>query len=148
MGKRHSYRISIIRCFTDDKLTGAPANTTSGNAGSNVHAIFGGKRELTGIQSLVDSLSPPVRIASSVLLVAGAMAAGYGLGSKFGGSKNVAMGAAVAFAAAGGAAAYSLNSCVPEVAATNLHNYVAQSDDPTSLNKDSIEAIAAKYLKQ
>lgn len=145
MGKRHSYRISSIRCVADDKATGTPATTATSNTGSNVTAIFGGKRELAGLQSLVDSLSPPVRIASSVLVVAGAMAAGYGLGSKFGGSKNVAMGAAVAFGAAGGAAAYALNSCVPEVAAINLHNYVAQCDDPTSLNKDSIEAIAAKH---
>uniref|UniRef100_A0A803LCY1 Chloroplast inner envelope protein n=1 Tax=Chenopodium quinoa TaxID=63459 RepID=A0A803LCY1_CHEQI len=97
------------------------------------------------MQSLADSLSPPVRIASSVLLVAAASAAGFGLGSKIGGSRNVAIGAAVALGAAGGAAAYSLNSCVPEVAAINLHNYVAQCDDSLSLSKDEILAIANKY---
>lgn len=100
---------------------------------------------MSGIQTLVDSLSPPVRIASSVLVVAGALAAGYGLGFRLGGSKNAGYGAAIAFGAAGGSVAYALNSCVPEVAAINLHNYVADFDDPTSLNKDNIEAIAAKY---
>lgn len=83
-----------------------------------------------------------MRLASSVLLVAAASAAGFGLGSRFGGNRNVAIGAAVALGAAGSAAAYSLNSCVPEVAATNLHNYVAQCHDPLELNKEEILAIA------
>lgn len=86
-----------------------------------------------------------MRLASSVLLVAAASAAGFGLGSRFGGNRNVAIGAAVALGAAGGAAAYSLNSCVPEVAATNLHNYVAQCHDPLELNKEEILAIANRF---
>lgn len=90
-------------------------------------------------------MSPTVRIASSALIFAGAIAAGYGLGSKFGGSRNVAMGGAVALGAAGAGMAYALNSCVPEVAAVNLHNYVADFDDPAALNKGDIEAIANKY---
>lgn len=91
-------------------------------------------------------MSPPIRIASSALIVAGAIAAGYGLGSRFGGSRNAALGGAVALGAAGAGAAYALNSCVPEVAAVNLHNYVADIDDPGALKKEDIEAIANKLV--
>ncbi|KAF4387446.1 hypothetical protein F8388_011594 [Cannabis sativa] len=107
--------------------------------------VFGGSKELTGIQPLVEKLSPPVRLATSAILVAGAVAAGYGLGFRFGQSRNAALGGAVALGAAGGAAAYALNACVPEVAAVELHNYVAGSDDPKAVKKEEIEAIAKKY---
>uniref|UniRef100_A0A803MW62 Chloroplast inner envelope protein n=1 Tax=Chenopodium quinoa TaxID=63459 RepID=A0A803MW62_CHEQI len=136
------FRLSKLRCSAPDQT---PTPGPEPGSGIKSSELFGGPRELSGLQSLAASLSPPVRIASSVLLVAAASAAGFGLGSKIGGSRNVAIGAAVALGAAGGAAAYSLNSCVPEVAATNLHNYVAQCDDPLSLNKDEILAIANKY---
>lgn len=51
----------------------------------------------------------------------------------------------MAIGAAGGAAAYALNACVPEVAAANLHNYVAGCDDPGAVKKEDIEEIANKY---
>ncbi|GFZ01723.1 translocon at the inner envelope membrane of chloroplasts 110 [Actinidia rufa] len=55
---------------------------------------------------------------------------GYSLGLRLGGNRNAAaVGGAVALGAAGASAAYALNSCAPEVAAGNLHNYVAGSDD-------------------
>lgn len=107
--------------------------------------MFGGKRELSGIQALVDSMSPPIRIASSAIIFAGAVAAGYGLGFRFGGSRNAGLGGAVALGAAGAGAAYALNACAPEVAAVNLHNYVAGCDDPAALKKEDIDAIANKY---
>ncbi|XP_055812808.1 protein TIC110, chloroplastic isoform X2 [Solanum dulcamara] len=107
--------------------------------------VFGGKKELSPIQSLVDAMSPPIRIASSALVFAGAIAAGYGLGLRFGGSRNAGVGGAIALGAAGAGAAYALNSCAPEVAAINLHNYVADFEDPAALNKEDIEAIANKY---
>ncbi|KAK4350992.1 hypothetical protein RND71_030305 [Anisodus tanguticus] len=108
--------------------------------------VFGGKKELTTIQSLVDAMSPPIRIATSALVFAGAIAAGYGLGVRFGGgSRNAGLGGAIALGAAGAGAAYALYSCVPEVAAINLHNYVADFEDPAALNKQDIEAIANKY---
>ncbi|KAL8055871.1 hypothetical protein ABFX02_04G083300 [Erythranthe guttata] len=107
--------------------------------------VFGDKKELTGVQSLVDAMSPPVRIASSALIVAAAVAAGYGLGLRFGGSRNVAIGGAVAVGAAGAGAAYALNSCVPEVAAASLHNYVVECGDPGAVKKEDIEAIANRY---
>lgn len=108
--------------------------------------VFGGKKELSPIQSLVDAMSPPIRIASSALVFAGAIAAGYGLGLRFGGSRDAGVGGAIALGAAGAGAAYALNSCAPEVAAINLHNYVADFEDPAALNKEDIEAIANKYV--
>lgn len=50
----------------------------------------------------------------------------------------------MAFGAAGGAAAYALNACVPEVAAARLHNYVAGHDDPGAVKNEDIEEIAKK----
>lgn len=91
-------------------------------------------------------MSPPVRLASSVIVLSAAVAAGYGLGSKFGGSRNVALGGAAALGAAGAGFAYALNSCVPEVAAVNLHNYVADIDDPGCLKKEDIDVIANKLV--
>ncbi|CAN4115765.1 unnamed protein product [Withania somnifera] len=90
-------------------------------------------------------MSPPIRIASSALVFAGAIATGYGLGLRFGGSRNAGVAGAIALGAAGAGAAYALNSCAPEVAAINLHNYVADFDDPAVLKKEDIEAIANKY---
>ncbi|OIW16091.1 hypothetical protein TanjilG_18806 [Lupinus angustifolius] len=102
-------------------------------------------KELKGIEILVDKLSPPARLATSAVVLAGAVAAGYGLGSRFGGSRNAAIGGAVALGVASGAAAYALNAAAPQVAAVNLHNYVAGFDDPAKLKKEDIESIANKY---
>ena len=128
---RVRYRVSPIRS--------SAAKETSSDSN-----IFGGKRELSGIQVVADGLTPPVRLACSAVIVAGAIAAGYGLGFRFGGSRNVGLGAAAVVGAAGGAAAYALNSCVPEVAAVNLHNLVAGHDDPTTLRKEDIEEVAKR----
>lgn len=131
--RRRRYKISSIRSQSDQSLT------------SDVKPnVFGEKRELTGVQSLVDAMSPPVRIASAVLVVAAAAAAGYGVGSRFGGFRNAGLGGAVVFGAAGAGAAYAMNSCVPDVAAANLHNYVVGCGDPGSVKKEDIEAIANK----
>ncbi|XP_027090876.1 protein TIC110, chloroplastic-like isoform X2 [Coffea arabica] len=142
--RRRRYRISTIRSASIP--TSLSASSSSDQPIKAIEPdVFGGKKELTGFQALVDAMSPTVRIASSALIFAGAIAAGYGLGSKFGGSRNVAMGGAVALGTAGAGVAYALNSCVPEVAAVNLHNYVADFDDPAVLNKEDIEAIANRY---
>lgn len=90
-------------------------------------------------------MSPTIRMAFSGLVFAAAVAAGFGLGFRFGGSRNAALGGAVALGAAGAGAAYALNSCAPEVAAANLHNYVAECDDLGALKKEDIEAIANRY---
>ncbi|XP_059429529.1 protein TIC110, chloroplastic [Corylus avellana] len=107
--------------------------------------VFGGKRELTGIQPLVATLSPPIRLASSALILGAAIAAGYGLGSRFGKSQTAALGGAVVLGAAGGAAGYALNACAPDVATADLHNYVAGHSDPRAVKKEDIETIAKKY---
>ncbi|XP_047940681.1 protein TIC110, chloroplastic [Salvia hispanica] len=132
--RRHRYKICDIRCSTDQSST--PAVKPD---------LVGEKRQLNAVQSVVDALPPPVRIASSVLIVAAAAAAGYGLGSRFGGSRNAAIGGAVAVGAAGAGAAYALNSCVPEVAATSLHNYVVECGGPGAVKKEDVDAIAKKY---
>lgn len=106
--------------------------------------MFGGKKELSAFQSLVDSMTPAVRLASSVVVVAGAVAAGYGLGLRIGGTRNASLGGAVVLGAAGAGAVYALNSSVPEIAALSLHNYVAGSD-PGALKKEDIESIASRY---
>lgn len=107
--------------------------------------MFGGKKELTPLQSVIDSMSPAVRLGTSVVVVAGALAAGYGLGLKLGGNnKTAGVGGAVVLGVAGAGAAYVANSSVPEIAAVSLHNYVAGSD-PGSVKKEDIESIASRY---
>lgn len=134
----YNYGLSTVRSSASDK---PPSSSISVKPD-----VFGGKKELSTIQSLVDAMSPPIRIASSALVFAGAVAAGYGLGVRFGGSRNAGVGGAIALGAAGAGAAYALNSCVPEVAAINLHNYVADFEDPAALNKEDIDAIANKFV--
>ena len=134
LNQRRRFRVSFPRCSSAaDPASSSPAPS-----------VIGGKKELKGIEVLVDKLSPPVRLASSAVIVAGTVAAGYGLGSRFGGSRNAAIGGAVALGVAGGAAAYALNACAPQVAAVNLHNYVAGFDDPSKVTKDDIQSIANK----
>ncbi|KAL9251913.1 TIC110, chloroplastic-like protein [Drosera capensis] len=108
-------------------------------------SLFGDKKELSGIHALVNSLPPPARYATSALVLTAAIAAGYGLGLRTVGTRAAALGAATALGAAGSAAVYVLNSCVPEVAAANLHNFVVGVDDPLSLSNADIEAIAARF---
>ncbi|WOL09830.1 protein TIC 110, chloroplastic [Canna indica] len=134
---RRRCRLSLPRCSVSD----APAAT----APAVDPSLFGGPREIAAPQALVGALPPPVRLASSVVLAAAAMAAGYGIGVRFGGSKVVGIGGAAVLGAASSAAAYALSSKVPEVAAVNLHNLVAGYDDPTELRKDEVEAIVEKY---
>ncbi|KAL2488562.1 protein TIC [Forsythia ovata] len=141
--RRHRYKISTIRASSSEQHSSSIS--TSPSSVSVKPDVFGDKRELTGVQSLVDAMSPSIRIAGSALIFAAAVAAGYGLGSRFGGSRNAGLGGAVALGAAGAGASYALNSCVPEVAAANLHNYVVGCDDPGAVKKEDIEAIANKY---
>lgn len=138
--KRRQFRVSIPRSsseVTEDGVSSSSPSTVD---------IFGGKKELTGVQPVVKLLPPSLRLATSAIVVAGAVAAGYGLGLQFGKSRNAALGGAAALAAASGAAVYSLNSCVPEVAAVDLHNYVAEFDDPKNVKKEEIENIATKLV--
>ncbi|KAL8102151.1 hypothetical protein AgCh_026877 [Apium graveolens] len=90
-------------------------------------------------------MSSSVRLFASVIVFAGAVVAGYGLGLRFGGSRNASIAGAVAVGAAGAGVVYALNSAVPEVAAVNLHNYAAECRDPLALRKEDVQAIADKY---
>ncbi|XP_061354304.1 protein TIC110, chloroplastic-like [Gastrolobium bilobum] len=130
--QRRRFRVSLPRCSSDAHHPPSSSPQLP-------------LKDLKGIELLVDKLSPPARLATSAIIVAGAVAAGYGLGSRFGGSRTSALGGAVALGAASGAAAYALNASAPQVAAVNLHNYVAGFDDKTKLKKEDIEAIASKY---
>ncbi|XAR58860.1 hypothetical protein NMG60_11014426 [Bertholletia excelsa] len=131
---RRRYRIFTVKCCS---------RTLPDQPGG--HDVFGGKKNLTGIQYVVEVMSLPVRLVISALIVAAAAAAGYALGALFGGSRNASLGGVLALGVAGAGAVAALNSCVPEVAAVKLHNYVAGFDDPMLLKKDKIEAIANKY---
>ncbi|KAJ8751342.1 hypothetical protein K2173_016530 [Erythroxylum novogranatense] len=139
--KRHRFRVSASSVVepTSDEVSNPSSSSPS------TSDVFGGKRELTGLQPLVDNLSPSVRVAGSAVILAGALAAGYGLGLRFGGSRNLALGGAAVAGAAGGAMVYALNACVPEVAAASLHNHVAGFDDPKEIKKEDVEEIARKY---
>ncbi|RLN41256.1 hypothetical protein C2845_PM01G38650 [Panicum miliaceum] len=108
--------------------------------------VFGGRRELTGVQPLVESLPPAARTAAELAVAAAAIAAGYGIGLRAGGgSRAVAVAGAAVLGAASVAGAAVVNSVVPEVAAVGLHNYVAGHDDPTNMESGEVEAIAKKY---
>ncbi|CAN1266358.1 Protein TIC110, chloroplastic [Linum perenne] len=142
---RRRLRVSFPRNSAASAVTVKPSDESASTATQPKPSIFGERKELTGIQPLVGSLPPPVRLTCSVIVLAGAVAAGYGLGQRFGGTRNLAIGGAAAMGAAGGAMVYALNACVPEVAATSLHNYVVGLDDPKGVEKDEIEQIVRKY---
>ncbi|CAN6304736.1 unnamed protein product [Urochloa humidicola] len=116
------------------------------DAASPGEAVFGARKELTGVQPLVEALPPAARTAAELAVAAAAAAAGYGIGLRAGGgSRAVAVAGAAVLGAASLAAAAAVNSVVPEVAAVGLHNYVAGHDDPTNLDSGEVEAIAKKY---
>lgn len=134
--------LSFVRNSTDEPESHAGARPESAPVSPSV---FGGKKELTTLQAAVDAMAPPVRLASSVVVVAGALTAGYGLGFRLGGSRIAGAGGAAALGAAGGALAYAINSCAPEVAAVNLHNYVAGCDYPGEVKREVVEEIPKRY---
>ncbi|KAL4611351.1 hypothetical protein ACB092_08G117800 [Castanea dentata] len=145
LNRRRRFRVSVPRNSSSDQSAPSTSSPPPPPAGNKV--FVGGRRELTGIQPLVASLSPPVRLASSALLIGAAIAAGYGLGSRFGKAQGyvATVGGAAVLGAAAAAAAYAVSAAVPDVAAADLHNYVAGCDDPKVVNKDDIERIAKKY---
>ncbi|KAG9441612.1 hypothetical protein H6P81_017466 [Aristolochia fimbriata] len=130
---------------TNSASTSESSNSVSDSGSGVSSSIFGGRKELSGQQALVSGMSSSARVATSVVVVAGALAAGYALGFKLGGSREKALGGAVALGAAGGAAVYALNSSVPGAAAVHLHNLVASCDDPGALEKEDVEMIAERF---
>ncbi|KAK8596575.1 hypothetical protein V6N13_001190 [Hibiscus sabdariffa] len=142
---RRLFRVSFPRNSLSTHDQSPPSTASTSSSETEKPNIFGGPKELTGIQPLVQNLSPPVRLATSAVILAGALVAGYGLGLRFGGNRNAAFGGAAILGAAGGAAAYAVNAAVPEVAAVTLHNYVAACDGPDAIKREDIENIAKKY---
>ncbi|KAK8964731.1 hypothetical protein KSP40_PGU020166 [Platanthera guangdongensis] len=143
-----SHRISLTSLRRRSKpslLLNSIAAETVEAARSVESSVFGLRKELTGPQKIVDALPPPVRLGSFAVLTVAAMAAGYGLGFRLGNGRAAGIGGAAVLGAAAGAAVYTLNSSVPEIAAVNLHNLVTGHDDPTSLRKEEIEGIVEKY---
>ncbi|XP_010486911.1 PREDICTED: protein TIC110, chloroplastic [Camelina sativa] len=136
---RRRYRVSFPRnsAASSDQVS---VSTQAKN--SDVH---GNKKELTGLQPIVEKMTPPVRLATSAVVLAASLATGYGLGLRLAGSRNIALGGAAVAGAAGGAVVYALNSAVPEVAAIGLHNYVAEFEDPAAVTKEDVEKIADRY---
>ncbi|KAF2617850.1 hypothetical protein F2Q68_00038418 [Brassica cretica] len=134
---RRRYRVSFPRC--------AATSSEQPLVSTKKSDVHGNKKELTGLQPIVEKMTPPVRLATSAVVLAASLASGYGLGLRLAGSRNIAFGAAAAAGAAGGAVVYAMNSAVPEVAAIGLHNYVAEIEDPASVTKDDIEKIASRY---
>ncbi|KAH7564779.1 hypothetical protein JRO89_XS09G0025400 [Xanthoceras sorbifolium] len=100
--KRQRFRVSFPR----NSAASTSASSSSSQTGPNV---FGPSKELAGIQPVVDKLSPPLRLATSAIVIAGAVFAGFKLGFRFGGNRNVAIGGAAVFGAAGGAIAYGVS---------------------------------------
>ncbi|KAK8480681.1 hypothetical protein V6N13_094256 [Hibiscus sabdariffa] len=142
---RRRFRVSLPRNSLSRHDHSPPSTASTSSSETEKPNIFGGPKELTGIQPLVQNLSPSVRLATSAVILAGALVAGYGLGLRFGGNRNAAFGGAAVLGAAGGVAAYAVNAAVPEVAAVTLHNYVAACDGPDAIKREDIENIAKKY---
>ncbi|GAY58894.1 hypothetical protein CUMW_190310 [Citrus unshiu] len=143
--KRRRFKVSFPR--NRSAATSASASAEATPTATPSDNTWGPRKELQGIQPVVDKLSPPVRLATSAVVIAGAVFAGFKLGSKYGGgSRNVAIGGAVILGAAGGAMAYAMNAAVPEVAAKRLHDYVTDCNDPGAVKREDIEAIASKFV--
>ena len=115
---------------------------------SGLRNTFGGERELSGVHQVLQGLPATARYATCVAIVAGALAAGYALGTSYtkGKTRIAAIGGSVALGAAGIATAYLVNSSAPAIAAVKLHNAVAKLDDPTSLQREEVDAIVKRYL--
>ncbi|GKB85151.1 hypothetical protein Tco_0957423 [Tanacetum coccineum] len=63
--------------FTRHHTSIVYSSTTLSEATSDV---FGGKKELRLLESVIDSMSPAIRLGTSVVVVVDALADGYGLG--------------------------------------------------------------------
>jgi hypothetical protein len=109
-------------------------------------SLFGAERQLSGPEKVLEGLPAPARYASSAVIVAGALAAGYLLGGRYKGTQVAAVGGAVALGAVGGAAVVAFNAAAPQVAAAQLRNELVHHSDPTSVTPAVIDGIAKKYV--
>ncbi|EFJ20681.1 hypothetical protein SELMODRAFT_443745 [Selaginella moellendorffii] len=87
----------------------------------------------------------PTRYVTCTAIVAGALMAGYAVGSQAKGTPNAALAGAIALGAVGGATAFVVNSMAPDVAAAQVHNLLVNHPDPRSLRGEEIEGILKKF---
>ena len=127
-------------------LEGQLPKTSKSSSSSSSVSLFGAQQELSGPHKLLEGLPAPARYATSAVIVAGALAAGYALGAKYQGTQTAAVGGAVAFGAVGGATVFALNAAAPHVAAVQLRNTLVNHSDPKSVTPSDVDAIANKYL--
>ena len=123
--------------------------------------VFGESRELSQLQSVVQSLTTPVRYAVCSALVVGAAAIGYAAGSKLtssghvdaaevaeagpqGGSAIGGIAGAAVLGAAGAGAAYVFNKETTEVAATEIHNALSGLATASALDPTVVVTITEK----
>ena len=122
--------------------------------------VFGESRELSQLQSVVQSLTTPVRYAVCSALVVGAAAIGYAAGSKLTSSGHVdaaevvetgpqgsgigGIAGAAVLGAAGAGAAYVFNKETTEVAATEIHNALSGLASASALDPTVVVAITEK----
>lgn len=108
-------------------------------------SLFGAEQQLSGPQKVLEGLPAPARYATSAVIVAGALAAGYLLGGRYKGNQAAAVGGAVALGAVGGATVVAFNAAAPQVAAVQLRNSLVNHSDPTSVTPAEIDEIAKRF---
>lgn len=107
-------------------------------------SLFGAEQQLSGPQKVLEGLPAPARYATSAVVVAGALAAGYLIGGRYKGNQVAAVGGAVALGAVSGAAVVAFNAAAPQVAAVQLRNSLVNHSDPTSVTPAEIDQIAKR----
>ncbi|KAF3796267.1 TIC110 protein [Nymphaea thermarum] len=144
---RHSCIFPRFRSFRflTPRNSSATLESSLGKNNLTVPRIFGCDRRLSGIQKVVDVIPSSGRYALSALVVVGALAAGYAIGLRIGGTRATSIGGAVALGLVGGAAVITLNSAVPGAAVVSLHNKVAGCSNLEALKREDIEQVARRY---
>ncbi|KAL1220685.1 hypothetical protein V5N11_007454 [Cardamine amara subsp. amara] len=83
---RHRYRVSYPRC------SAASSDQVSVSTQAKSSDVHGNKKELTGLQPIVEKMSPPLRLATSAVVLTASLDNGYGLGLRLADSRNISLG--------------------------------------------------------
>ncbi|CAN6477977.1 unnamed protein product [Victoria cruziana] len=137
-------RSRCFKCMTSRNFS-ATSESPPREDNVRISGAFGGERQLSGMQRVVDVVPSSVRYAVSALVVVGSLAAGYAIGLRTRGTRATCIGGAVALGLIGGAAVSALNSAVPSAAVVSLHNKVAGCSNLGSLKREDIEKVARRY---
>lgn len=138
-------RSRCFKCMTSRNFS-ATSESPPREDNVRISGAFGGERQLSGMQRVVDVVPSSVRYAVSALVVVGSLAAGYAIGLRTRGTRATCIGGAVALGLIGGAAVSALNSAVPSAAVVSLHNKVAGCSNLGSLKREDIEQVARRFL--